>query len=128
MDTGGAVGEDLDEEPSEQRERHAEGRRPVQDVPPKGLVPDHNQKVADEVHRRQPAPRRCEQRERGGPQQDLHEVHDEEHAEAARLRRGRVAHVPAACECSFAAMHTEWAEVSVARTPGGGGRGESAHP
>jgi hypothetical protein len=31
-------------------------------------------------------------------------------------------------EWSFAAMRTEWAEVSAARTAGAGGRGESAHP
>jgi hypothetical protein len=94
LDAGGAVGEDLGDEPIQQRERHAKAWHPVHDVPPNGLVRDQHQKVADEVHRGQPAPRRCEQRDGGGPQQDLREVHDEEHAEAARLRRGRVAHVP----------------------------------
>jgi hypothetical protein len=34
----------------------------------------------------------------------------------------------AARECSFAAMRTEWAEVSAALTAGCGWRGESAHP
>jgi hypothetical protein len=85
LGTGSTISKDLDAEPKQQRERHAEARRPPQDVPPKGLVRDEHQKVADEVHRGPPALRRCEQRERGGPQRDLREMHDEEHAETARF-------------------------------------------
>ncbi len=77
------------------RQRHADARHPVHDVAPSGLVDLVQEEVAADVDGSPPRPCRDEQRERAGAAHDLRRVHDEEHAEAARPGRGRVAHVPA---------------------------------
>jgi hypothetical protein len=95
VDARRAVGEDLDTEPKEQRDRHAEAQRPVHEVAPSGLDDHVQEEVATEVDGGPPRLRRRQEGERDGAVKDLRRVHDEEHAEPAHLGRGRAAHVPA---------------------------------
>ncbi len=53
-----AVSEDLDTEPCEQRERHADARRPVQEIAPDSLVDHQHEEVDAEVDGSPPPLRR----------------------------------------------------------------------
>ena len=85
LDARRAVGEDLGTEPCEQRDRHADARRPVQEVAPSGLIDHENEDIAAEIDGGPPRLRCRQKGERDGAAQDLRRVHDEEHAEAAHL-------------------------------------------
>ena len=92
LHTSGAVGEDLNTEPKEQRERYPSVRHPVENVAPRSLNDKKHDKVGAEVHRREPALRHDEEGHHDGAVEHVRRVEHEQQAEAARLGRRSRAH------------------------------------
>jgi hypothetical protein len=72
------IGEHLETEPNEQRERYPSLRQPVENVAPRSLGDQKHEKVEAEVHRREPALRHDKEGHHDGAVQHLRRVEHEQ--------------------------------------------------